>query len=50
MRAAPIEEQRKAVKEIEVYESKIAAAKEVMAACTEKKKMILDKWLCERNW
>lgn len=45
VQAAPIEEQRKAIKEIETYESEIAAAKEVMAACTEKKKMILDKWL-----
>jgi hypothetical protein len=45
VQAAPIEEQRKAIKEIETYESEIAAAKAVMAACTEKKKMILDKWL-----
>ena len=45
VQVAPIEEQRKAIKEIETYESEIAAAKAVMAACTEKKKMILDKWL-----
>lgn len=45
VQAAPIEEQRKALKEIEAYESEIAVAKAVMAACTEKKKMILDKWL-----
>ena len=45
VQVAPIEEQRKAIKEIETYESEIAAAKAVMAACAEKKKMILDKWL-----
>lgn len=41
----PLEEQERIVQEIETYESEIAAAKAVMAACTEKKKMILDKWL-----
>lgn len=45
VQAAPTEEQRKALKEIEIYESEIAAAKAVMAACADKKKMILDKWL-----
>ena len=42
---ALIDDQREALKAIETYESEIAAAKEVMAAYTEKKKMILDKWL-----
>ena len=45
VQAAPIEEQRKALKEIEAYESEIAVAKAVLSACAEKKKMILDKWL-----
>ena len=45
VQAAPIEEQRKALKEIEAYESESAVAKLVLSACAEKKKMILDKWL-----
>ena len=45
VQAAPIEEQRKALKEIEAYESEIAVAKLVLSACADKKKMILDKWL-----
>ena len=45
VQAAPIEDQREALKEIEIYESEIVAAKAVMATCAEKKKMILDKWL-----
>jgi len=36
--AAPIEDQRKAIKEIGTYESEIAATKTVMVACAEKKK------------
>lgn len=38
-------EQQRIVSEIESYESKIAAAKEVMASCAERKKKILEKWL-----
>ena len=34
---APIENQREAVKEIVIYESKIAAAKGMIAVCAEKK-------------
>lgn len=34
----PIEDQREALKEIEIYKSEIAAAKAVIAACTEKEK------------
>ncbi|WP_253814398.1 restriction endonuclease subunit S [Treponema vincentii] len=45
VQAAPIEEQRKALKEIEAYESEIAVAQAVLSACADKKKMILDKWL-----
>ena len=45
VQAAPIEEQRKALKEIEAYESEIAVAKAVLSACADKKKMVLDKWL-----
>lgn len=45
VQAAPIEEQRKALKEIEAYESEIAVAKAVLSAYADKKKMILDKWL-----
>lgn len=40
-----IEEQNNIVSEIESYESKIAAAKAVMAGCAERKKKILEKWL-----
>ena len=42
---APIDEQRKAVSEIESYESEIAKAKEVMVGCAKRKKKILEKWL-----
>lgn len=45
VQAAPIEEQRKALKEIEAYESEIAVAKVVLSAYADKKKMILNKWL-----
>ena len=45
VKIAPIEEQRKAVSEIEIYEQKITEAKIVMASCAEHKKQILDKWL-----
>ena len=45
VQAAPIEEQRKALKEIEAYESEIAVAKAVLSAYADKKKMILNKWL-----
>lgn len=44
---APIDEQRKAISEIEIYEQKIAEAKAVMAGCADRKKEILDKWLKE---
>ena len=42
---APIEEQRKAISEIENYEQKISEAKVVMDGCAERKKQILEKWL-----
>lgn len=45
VKVAPIEEQRKAVSEIESYEAEIAKAKAVMAGCAERKKQILEKWL-----
>lgn len=45
VQVAPIDEQRKAISEIETYESKIAKAKSVMDGCAERKKMILEKWL-----
>jgi len=45
VQTVPVEDQRMAIKEIETCESEIAAAKAVMAACAEKKKMILDTWL-----
>ena len=38
-------EQQCIVQEIETYEAAITAAKAVLSACAEKKKMILDKWL-----
>ena len=41
----PLEEQQRIVKEIETYESSITAAKLVLSACADKKKMILEKWL-----
>ena len=41
----PIEDQQNAVKEIETYEAAITAAKLVLSACADKKKMILEKWL-----
>ncbi|MBR6067800.1 MAG: N-6 DNA methylase [Bacteroidales bacterium] len=45
VKVAPIEEQRKAISEIETYEQKIAEAKSVMSGCADRKKQILDKWL-----
>lgn len=42
---APIEEQKKAMKEIETYEQKISEAKAVMDGCAERKKQILEKYL-----
>jgi len=37
VQVVPIEEQRKAIKEIETYASEIAAAKAVTVACADKK-------------
>ena len=37
VQADPIEEQRKVIKEIAIYESEIAAAKGMIAACAEKR-------------
>jgi restriction endonuclease S subunit len=45
VKVAPIEEQRKAVSEIESYEAEIAKAKAVMAGCAERKRQILEKYL-----
>ena len=42
---APIEEQKKAISEIEAYEAEISKAKTVMQGCAEQKKKILEKWL-----
>lgn len=42
---APIEEQRKAISEIENYEQKISEAIAVMEGCAERKKQILEKYL-----
>lgn len=42
---APIDEQRKAISEIETYESEISKAKAVMAGCAERKKQILENYL-----
>ena len=40
-----LEEQQRIVQEIENYETAITAAKSVLSACADKKKMILEKWL-----
>ena len=45
VQVATIETQREALKEIEIYEATITAAKLVLSACADKKKMILQKWL-----
>lgn len=45
VQVALIEDQQNAVKEIETYETAITAAKLVLSACADKKKMILEKWL-----
>lgn len=45
VRVAPIEEQRKAIEEIEVYEKKIIEAQIVMGSCESRKKTILDRYL-----
>lgn len=45
VRVAPIEEQRKAIEEIEVYEKKIIEAQIVMGSCESRKKAILDRYL-----
>ena len=45
VQVALIEDQQNAVKEIETYETAITAAKLVLSACADKKKMILQKWL-----
>ena len=45
VKIAPIDDQCRAISEIETYEQKIAEAKAIMAGCAERKKQILDKWL-----
>ena len=45
VQVAPINEQRKAVNDIEIYEEKIAEAKAIMAGCANRKKQILERWL-----
>lgn len=45
VQVAPIDEQKKAMKEIETYEQKISKAKAVMSGCAERKKKILEKYL-----
>ena len=42
---APIDEQKKAMEEIETYEVEISKAKAVMAGCAERKKQILENYL-----
>ena len=45
VRVAPINEQRKAISEIEIYEQKILEAKQKMKGCDERKKEILNGYL-----
>ena len=45
VKIATIEEQRKAITQIEQYEAEIADAKAVMSGCAERKKKILEKYL-----
>lgn len=45
VKVAPIDEQIKAISEIEQYEAQITSAKAVMAGCAERKKQILEKYL-----
>ena len=45
VRIAPIDEQSKAISEIEEYEKKITEAQIVMDSCERRKKVILDKYL-----
>lgn len=45
VRVAPIEEQRKAIEEIEAYEKKIIEAQILMGSCESRKKAILDRYL-----
>ena len=40
-----LSEQQRIIEKIEGYELEISKAKEIMATCTQKKKMILEKWL-----
>ena len=42
---APIEEQRKAVAQVEQYEAEIRKAQAIMDGCAARKKAILDKYL-----
>ena len=45
VRVAPIDDQRKAISEIEAYERKIIEAEIVMKGCKNRKQAILDKYL-----
>lgn len=45
VKVAPIDEQHKAISEIESYEAEIAKAKAIMSGCAERKKKILKKYL-----
>ena len=45
VQVAPINEQRKAINDIEIYEEKIAEAKAIMAGCANRKRQILERWL-----
>ena len=45
VRVAPIEDQRKALSEIEVYEQKIVEAELIMKSCKNRKRIILDSYL-----
>lgn len=45
VRVAPIDDQRKAISEIEVYEQKIAESEIIMKSCGKRKQAILDKYL-----
>ncbi len=45
VRVAPIEDQRKALSEIELYEQKIAEAETIMQSCENRKRLILNSYL-----
>lgn len=45
VRVAPIEDQRKALSEIEVYEQKINEAELIINSCENRKRLILDSYL-----